>query len=202
MNSVEALLFDLGGVVLDIDFDRVFSYWAKHSNRSFEEIQSGFSFDPFYEAHEIGKIDTGEYFNSLRKTLDMEISDADLLDGWNDIHIGEIDGITKLLKRAGERLPIYAFTNSNQAHQKTYLRKFPEVLSIFQAVFDSSDIGKRKPEPEAFQHVADAIQVNLSRIVFYDDSIENIIGAKNVGLKTVHVRSIGDIENSFQGLFG
>lgn len=202
MNSVEALLFDLGGVVLDIDFDRVFSYWAKHSNRSFEEIQSGFSFDPFYEAHEIGKIDTGEYFNSLRKTLGMEISDADLLDGWNDIHIGEIDGIMRLLKRAGEKLPVYAFTNSNQAHQKTYLRKFPEVLSLFQTVFDSSDIGKRKPAPESFQHVADAIQVNLSRIVFYDDSLENIIGAKNVGLKTVHVRSIEDIENSFNVIFG
>ena len=64
----------------------------------------------------------------------------------------------------------------------------------------SCAIGKRKPEPEAFEFVAKHIGVNLYEMVFYDDSTENIIGAKRVGLNTVHVRSIEDIEASFDSL--
>ena len=63
-------------------------------------------------------------------------------------------------------------------------------------------IGKRKPESEAFQIVADSIGVDFHQMVFYDDSIDNIIGAKKVGLNTVHVKSIFDIKESFKDLFG
>lgn len=73
ITSVKALLFDLGGVVIDIDFNLVFAGWAGYSNRSVEEIKSKFSFDQFYEAHERGEIDSAEYFNSLRKTLGIDI---------------------------------------------------------------------------------------------------------------------------------
>lgn len=201
-NPVKALLFDLGGVVIGIDFNLVFSRWAIYSNRSIEEIQSKFSFDHFFEAHERGEIDAPDYFNSLRKTLGINISDSQFEDGWNSIYKGEIPGISRLLQSAKEKLPIYAFTNSNRTHEKVWSKRFSEILSLFQSVFNSSDIGKRKPEPEAFQIVADSIGFKLKQMVFYDDSIENIIGAKNVGLRAVHVKSISDVEESFKDIFG
>ena len=74
ITSLKALLFDLGGVVIDIDFNLVFSGWAGYSNRSVEKIKSKFSFDQFYEAHKRGEIDSAEYFNSLRKTLGIDIT--------------------------------------------------------------------------------------------------------------------------------
>lgn len=201
-NPVQALLFDLGGVVIDIDFNLVFSSWAIYSDRSIEEIQSKFSFDHFFEEHERGEIDAPYYFNSLRKTLGINISDSQFEEGWNSIYKGEISGISRLLRSAKEKLPIYAFTNSNRTHEKVWSKRFSEILSLFQSVFNSSDIGKRKPEPEAFQIVADSIGFKLNQMVFYDDSIENIIGAKNVGLRAVHVKSISDIEESFKDIFG
>jgi putative hydrolase of the HAD superfamily len=201
LNSIKALLFDLGGVVIDIDFNIMFARWAKHSNKDVEEIKSLFSFDRYYEAHERGEIDAVEYFNSLRKNLSINISDFQFEDGWNSIYKGEIQGIAELLQKAKDKLPIYAFTNSNHTHQKVWSEKFSHILSLFQRVFNSSDIGKRKPEPAAFEIVADSIGINLNEIVFYDDSIENIVGANEVGLKTVHVRSILDIEESFRSIF-
>ncbi len=201
LNSVKALLFDLGGVVIDIDFNLVFKRWAKYANRSVEEIKSRFSFDLHYEAHERGEIGANEYFNSLRKSLGIDISDLQFKDGWNSIYKGEIPGITELLQKVKDKLPIHAFTNSNHTHQRVWSKKFSNTLIHFQTVFNSSDIGVRKPEPEAFQIVADLIGVDLSEIVFYDDSIENIIGAKKIGLNTVHVRSIRDVEASFDAIF-
>ena len=201
LNSVKALIFDLGGVVIDIDFSNVFMRWADDSNRSIEEIQSKFSYDHVYEAHERGEIDSQEYFNSLRETLGIDISDQQFEDGWNSIFKGEVPGISEFLQRAKEKVPIYAFTNSNRAHQKVWSQKFSETLSHFHDVFNSSDIGKRKPEPEAFQIVADSIGLEFHQMIFYDDSIDNIIGARKVGLNAVHVKSVLDIEESFKDIF-
>jgi len=200
-NSIKALLFDLGGVIIDIDFNLVFSYWANCAKCRTEEIQSKFSIDHFYESHERGEIDSKVYYNSLRKSLGIDISDFQFEKGWNSIFKGEIKGISKLLRYAKGNLPIYAFTNSNSTHQKVWSNEFPETLGLFKTVFNSSDIGKRKPELEAFQIVADSIGIELHHIVFYDDSIENIIGAKKAGLNTVHVKSIKDVETSFMDIF-
>jgi putative hydrolase of the HAD superfamily len=202
LNSVKALIFDLGGVVIDVDFNNVFLRWADYSNRSIEEIKSKFVFDQFYEAHERGEIDSTEYFQSLRQTLGINISDIQFEDGWNSIFNGEIPGISRLLQRAKETVPIYAFTNSNRAHQKIWSQRFSKTLSHFRAIFNSSDIGNRKPEFESFKIVADSIGIESRQMIFYDDSIDNIIGARKAGLHTVHVKSILDIEDSFNDIFG
>ncbi len=199
-HPIKALLFDLGGVVIDIDFDLVFSKWAEASNSDIQEIKSNFKFDHHYKAHERGEISAGEYFRSLRKSLKLDLSDAQLEEGWNAIFKGEIPGISDLLNQISGRIPLYVFTNSNQTHQKVWSVKFAKTLSVFRTIFDSSDIGKRKPEPEAYQLVADLMGIKLNEMIFYDDSIENINGAKNIGINAVHVRSIRDIERSLNSL--
>jgi putative hydrolase of the HAD superfamily len=60
-------------------------------------------------------------------------------------------------------------------------------------------MGKRKPEPDAFQAVADAIGVPLDAILFFDDTLENVQGARAVGMRAVHVRSGKDIEDAVAG---
>lgn len=201
-DSADALLFDLGGVVIEIDFNRAFARWAAHSNHRLETIKARFSFDCFYQRHERGEISASEYFASLRTTLGIDISDTQFVDGWNAIYVREVPGIAALLQRAKAKLSLYAFTNSNSTHQHVWSKRFAEVLGLFQAVFVSSDIGKRKPEPEAFHAIGEAIGVQLPRIVFFDDFLENVEGARAIGLRAVHVRSIADIEGCLQAILG
>src|SRR5436853_3076735 len=52
LDSADALLFDLGGVVIETDFDRVFARWAAHSSHHLHTIKAKFSFDDFYQRHE------------------------------------------------------------------------------------------------------------------------------------------------------
>lgn len=194
MEPVDALLFDLGGVVIDIDFDRVFARWAWHAGCDIAAIKAEFKPDLHYERHERGEIDAAAYFASLRSTLGMDLSDAQFHDGWKEIFVGEVAGMAALLRRVAARLPLYVFSNSNAAHQQIWSRQYADVLSVFRRIFVSSDIGIRKPDPEAFRTVAAAMGVPVSRIVFFDDALENVEGARTSGMRSVHVKSIADVE--------
>jgi glucose-1-phosphatase len=202
LDSADALLFDLGGVIIEIDFNRAFARWAAHSNYRLETIKARFSFDSFYQRHERGEIGASEYFDSLRASLGIDISDTQFVDGWNAIYVREVPGIAALLQRAKEKMPLYAFTNSNPTHQHVWSKRFAAVLGLFHTVFVSSELGKRKPEPGAFHAIAETMGVKLQRIVFFDDSLENVEGARAIGLRAVYVRSIADIEGSLQEIIG
>ncbi|QJW85440.1 HAD-IA family hydrolase [Ramlibacter terrae] len=76
-------------------------------------------------------------------------------------------------------------------------RAFPEVLAKFRHVFASHEMGHRKPQPEAFRHVLDAIGVAADEVLFFDDTQENVDGARACGLEAVLVRSPRDV---WQGL--
>src|SRR5438552_8651851 len=100
MNRADALLFDLGRVVLDIDFNLAIARWADHAGCDQELIRQRFWHDAAYKRHEIGAIESDEFFAALRSSLGFDISNAQLLDGWNAIFVGEMPGISDLLIRA------------------------------------------------------------------------------------------------------
>lgn len=191
--GVRALLFDLGGIVIEVDFNRSFAVWARLSGERIETVRARFSFDAFYERHERGEITAGEYFVSLRSSLAINLSDDQFMQGWNAIYVGRIPQTAELLRRLKDRIPIYALTNSNRAHQLIFEKEYAEELRSFRKVFVSSDLGKRKPEPAAFAAVAAEIGVRLDEVLFFDDTRENVEGALAVGMQAVHVRSVEDI---------
>jgi putative hydrolase of the HAD superfamily len=194
--GADALLFDLGGVVIDIDFNRVFARWAKHAGCDERLVRERFSHDAAYCRHEVGEIGVADYFASLRTSLGIDLSDVQFLDGWNAIYIGEIAGIAGLLARARERVPLYAFTNTNRAHEECWAAQFAGLVTLFRKVFVSSTMGLRKPEPAAFEFVVKEIGVPAGRIVFFDDNADNVAGARACGLQAVHVTSRADVERT------
>ncbi|TMK39372.1 MAG: HAD family phosphatase [Alphaproteobacteria bacterium] len=199
--SADALLFDLGRVVLDIDFSQVVACWAAHAGCEAAHLAGRFSWrDEFYQRHERGEISDAEFFAALRALLGVELSDAQFLEGWNKIFAGEMPGIAQLLERAAQRLPLYAFSNTNGAHAEHFSQAYADVLGHFREIFLSSSIGLRKPDAAAYDHVVKAIGVPAQRIVFFDDLAENIEGARARGLKAVHVKSAADVAAALEAL--
>jgi FMN phosphatase YigB (HAD superfamily) len=195
-NSADALLFDLGRVVIDIDFNRAFSRWAGHARCDPKLISERFRYDTAYKRHERGEIDSKEFFANLRESLGIDISEAQLLEGWNSIFVGEMPGVSELLARAADTFPLYAFTNSIREHEQYWSKQFSGILSNFKQVFVSSTIGLRKPEAEAYDYIIRAISVSANRMVFFDDVLENIEGARARGLQAVHVKSCADVADA------
>jgi FMN phosphatase YigB (HAD superfamily) len=198
--SADALLFDLGRVVLDIDFNKTVACWAGHATCEPAHLLGRFTRDEIYHRHERGEISDGQFFAALRASLGVELSDIQFLEGWNAIFAGEMPGIAPLLARAAKCLPLYAFSNTNAAHVEHFSKAYADVLGHFREMFLSSSIGLRKPDAQAYDHVVKAIGVPAGRIVFFDDLAENIEGARARGLTAVHVRSPDDVAESLAAL--
>ncbi|HEX7560498.1 MAG TPA: HAD family phosphatase [Usitatibacter sp.] len=196
--AVDALLFDLGNVVVSIDWNRAFSRWAGDSGESVEALRGRFRFDLPYERHERGEIGERDYYASLREALRIELTDAQWDAGWGAIFAGEITPTVAAIAKVKGRIPVYAFSNSNAANQRVWSRRFGAALGHFRKVFVSSDLGKRKPERAAFEAIAHAIGVPLDRILFFDDTMENVEGARAAGLRAVHVRAAQDVEDALR----
>jgi putative hydrolase of the HAD superfamily len=196
----DALLFDLGRVVLDIDFDRVLKVWAGDAGCAAAELAPRFVLDEEYHRHERGEIDDRAFFDSLRRRLGVPLSDAQLLHGWNAIFVGEMPGIEALLARAARQLPLYALSNTNPAHVAHFTKAYGSVLRHFRQLFLSSEIGHRKPAAAAYHHVLAATGVDASRLVFFDDLAENVQAAQTHGLIAFQVKSSEDVARALDQL--
>ena len=198
--DADALLFDLGRVVLKIDFSRALACWAGYAGRPLSEIAARWAIDETYHHHERGTISDEAFFGQLRRDLGITISDEQFLEGWNAIFAGEMDGIAPLLARAARHLPLYVYSNTNRAHVAHFTQIHAETLKPFRELYYSSSIGHRKPDAAGFDHVVSEIGVPASRIVFFDDLAENIEGARACGLKAVHVKTSCDVADALTAL--
>jgi FMN phosphatase YigB (HAD superfamily) len=193
MKPADALLFDLGGVVMGIDWDRAFQRWGRASHVPPEALATLYTFDEHYERHERGEIGELDYYAALRRSLAIDIPDDDFRAGWGAIFTEPVHETVALLEKLRDRVPLYAFSNSNAAHHAVWSRKFAPALANFRRVFVSSEMGLRKPERAAFDHIAREIGVAPARILFFDDTLANVEGASLAGLQAVHVAAPADV---------
>ena len=114
--SIDAWLFDLGGVLVQIDFQRVFAHWAEDAGVAVEHIAGRFGFDSAYEAHERGEISGAQYFAHLRHALGISLADEQFNRGWCAIFCGVIPGAAALVAQLAQARPVYVFSNTNAAH--------------------------------------------------------------------------------------
>jgi glucose-1-phosphatase len=198
--AIRALMLDLGGVLIEVDFGRVLGTWAAAAGCDPAVLRRRFTFDEAYQRHERGELDAGGYFASLRSSLGLHMSDQEFAAGWNDIYVGIAAGMPALLTAAGQHYPLYAFTNSNPTHQREWSTRFASELSVFRSVFVSSELGLRKPDPAAFAAVARRAGFRAAEILFFDDTPENITGARAAGMHAVPVRSSRDVRTALNEL--
>lgn len=198
----DALLLDLGGVVVDLDFGRVYERWGAVAGLSADEVRSRFSMDEAYERHERAEIDAVAYFASVRERLDVDLTHEQLVEGWNDVFIDLFPGVVDLLHDLASVVPLYGLTNTNPTHAAHWSARFGAELDAFTAVFVSSEIGLRKPDAEVFEHVAASTGVPLDRIHFFDDSVPNVDGARAAGMPATLVTSYEQFAIDVRALVG
>ncbi len=190
---VEALLFDFGNVIVNVDFDRTMARWAEHAKCDPKQVSSKWSQDDPYKRHERGTIDANAYFASLRNSLGIDLSDEQFLDGWNAIFAGVVPGIEEQLWMAEKRWPLYVFSNTNPAHEAHFIPAYADTLKHFRKLYLSSSIGLRKPDRAAFEYVARDIGVAPANILFFDDVLENVEGARAAGFQAIQALSSADV---------
>ena len=184
-----ALLLDLGNVVMQIDFRRTFHYWARHADVEVKQLYERWQLDEAYEQHETGAIDFATYIDALSARLGIDLPMHHWRDGWNDLFVGPYQEVQNRLPSLSQEVPLFAFTNTNPTHHASWSRRYPEAFRHFRNVYVSSDIGHRKPNVSAFQHVAEDMGFEPEHIVFVDDTKENVYGALAAGMDARWVRN-------------
>lgn len=197
-SATRALLFDLGGVVLDIDFDRALAAWARHSRLPLAQLRERFRFDEPYLRHETGALAPDGYFDHLARELELDCDRAAVESGFNALLVGQIGETVDLLAAARRHLPCYALTNTNAVHVAAIERSFPRVLPLFTRVFASHEVGHRKPDPAIFHHVLDAIGLPAPDVLLFDDLAANVEAARGCGLQAVLVRGPADVRDALR----
>ena len=201
-NSADALLFDLGRVVLDIDFNKVAACWAGHAGCEPAQLVGRLSSPMILSsAMSSARSATPNFSKACAARSASRISDAQFLEGWNAIFTGEMPGIAAHAGAGRQTLPLYAFSNTNRRACRAFLaglcrraRPFPRDLLVVQRS------GCESRTPQAYDHVVKAIGVPASRIVFFDDFAANIEGARARGLTAVHVTSPDDVAKALAAL--
>lgn len=197
MPKIDALLFDLCGIVIDIDFRRTVARWAELAERDAAELNQRIVVDATYHAYERGEIGCSEFFKYLKSSLDLDLGEDQIRDGWNAIFIGEMPGMAELLAAAAARFPLYLLSNTNRTHEIFWAREYAGPLKHFQKLFVSSTIGLRKPDRACYDRLVREIGVPAGSIMFFDDVRENVEGVRAAGLVGVHAPATADIERKW-----
>jgi len=187
--AFQSVIFDLGKVVFDVSFDRVFQSWAASSRRTFEYIKSRFAFDELFDKFERNEISPAQFRAAVSKRLDIQISDEDFDRGWCDLYLPVYNDIDNLLLSLKRNCKLVALTNTNVIHNSVWRVKYAETLQHFEKIFSSHEIGTRKPEEKSFRIVIDYLQCKPVEAIFLDDNADNIKGAKELGIATILVTS-------------
>ena len=189
----QTLIFDFGGVVVDIDFNLAFQYWEKKSELSIAEMSDRFEMDSAYKKHETGEISWDEYAEHLRQSLQIDDSDLNILIGWNSIFKDKVTDVVEAIRSICEKNNCALLSNSNLVHQEFWGNKYKSFLPLFTDVFVSSEIGLRKPDHDCFQHILDKLNIEARDAIFFDDTYENVAAGREFGIESVHVRNSDDV---------
>lgn len=182
-DSLEAVIFDLGGVIFGIALEPVIHSWAKSTGVSPQEMAARFRIDSHYERFEVAEISAAQYRSHVCDLLGVSLSDEDFDRGWNSIYLEVLPGMESLLKQLQKSVRLVVLTNTNEIHARVWRALYRDVLKYFEKVFASYEIGARKPDPESFRIVLDYLAVDPGKVLFIDDNPENVRGASSLGIR-------------------
>jgi putative hydrolase of the HAD superfamily len=202
LTGVKNIIFDLGGVILNIDYGQTANAFKKIGVVNFDKIYSQAKQGQVFDKLETGELTSDEFREYIKEIVpSLQFSDIDK--AWNamllDLPVRRID----LLKDLKKKYRLFLLSNTNEIHIKAF-RKIIESSygeNIFDAIFEhqcySSDIGMRKPNPDCFQYVLEKNSLEPSETLFIDDSIQHVEGARKLKIRAYHLRPEEDVTTLF-----
>lgn len=189
----EAVIFDFGHVIINIDVPKTFQAFAQLCGKSTEKVADLFHQHELFRRYEIGLYSDDEFREAVRQILGYPFSDAEVDDAWNalllDIPPDRIDFLLKLRRQ----VPIYLLSNTNTLHIRAAEKILHDACGIdslqnlFTHAFFSYDLGLWKPDPAIYTAVLDQIGLRPDQVLFLDDNPDNVASARSLGIPTEHI---------------
>lgn len=191
--SIKNLIFDLGGVILDLSVDSTLQSFSKISGIDEKTVKQLFITTPEFERYEKGELSDDTFRRFVRELYRIEASDEILDACWNAMLLGIPMKKVQLLETLKTSYNVYLLSNTNNIHvhyiNNTLLPRIERnsLDDFFHRSYYSHQMKKRKPDAEIFQQVLDEGNFKPEETLFLDDNRTNVEGAGKLGIRTVHV---------------
>ena len=203
MNNIDALIFDFGGVIINLDYNKPIDEFKKLGIVESKKLYSKKEQTKLFDSLECGQISEENFLNEIRKKSNT--NDSELIKkAWNSILLNIPQERVDLLKKLSSKYKIFLLSNTNSIHLKEIIssygeKKWTNFIGLFTDVYFSNQIGMRKPSEDIFFYVINKNKLDVSKTLFIDDSPQHIKTAKKIGFKTHHLTDSEDIISLFLG---
>ncbi|WBM70632.1 glucose-1-phosphatase [Buttiauxella sp. WJP83] len=181
-------IFDLGNVIVDIDFNRVMGVWSDYSRVPLANLQKSFVMGDAFKRHERGQISDEEFAQAVCDEMGMALSFDQFAAGWQAIFVGlrpEVIAVMNQLREQGHRVVV--LSNTNRLHTYFWPAEYPQIALAADKIYLSQEMGMRKPDAEIYQKLLETEGFSADQAVFFDDNADNIKGAQQLGITSILV---------------
>lgn len=193
MQPVKNILFDLGGVFMNIDFLLTEKAFVELGVHRFPEMFNQHHSNDLFEQLETGKISPDAFYKAFREEAGIDLTDQQIQTAWNALLLDFPPERLDWLGQMAGKYRVYLFSNTNQIHYNAFM----DILRIennctgfndfFLKAYYSHEIGLRKPYPASFQKILELENLAAAETLFIDDTFKNIQGAREAGLQVHHL---------------
>ena len=203
LHHISTIIFDLGGVILDLDMPKSLGLFARYSGVGTDTIMKGFTRAAWPRAFEKGEIAAADFRAEVRKSLNAGLSDDQIDAAWNAM-LGELPlARLELLAKLRPQYQLLVLSNTNAIHVAAFDKIVAKVTGgnkiddYVDKVYYSHELGMRKPEAGIYQRVIRENSLQPEATLFIDDMKENITSAADLGLQTIHLTNQDDLFEIF-----
>ena len=201
LNGIKNIIFDLGGVILDIDYNLTVKAFEKLGIPNFKAQYSKMSQSNLFDNIETGKISPEEFRNLIREVAEKDVTDAEIDHAWNALILHLPQYRIEILKKLQDNYRLFLLSNTNKIHYDDYSEvikrenRIEGLEPLFEKTYLSHEMGLRKPNPEIFNVVLNENNLVAEETLFIDDSPQHIASAKTLGIVTYHLENedIGEL---------
>lgn len=186
------VIFDLGGVLVDLDWGKVCEPLANLSDLSYAAVRKEVQNGPIVQASMSGHLDPQEFHQAISAKIHVDIAFDPFIDIWNGLLSGNED-MAPLVEELGSDHRLVLASNTDAIHFM-YARQHFHVLGAFDQYFLSYEMGLIKPDPAYFHHVLDGLQTAANDCLFIDDRPENVQSAREIGMNALVFESVDGLK--------
>jgi HAD superfamily hydrolase (TIGR01509 family) len=203
LDNFDAIIFDLGGVILNLNYDLTVIEFEKQIQNLDRKLFFGKKDQlPFFSSYEIGKTQTSTFIEEFNRFYQKSFTESEFAILWNAMILDmprERISLVRRLRLIGKK--VFLLSNINELHELAVEQRFNELgeksnfLNEFDNGYYSHKIGLRKPNREIFEFVIDHNSLLPNRTLFIDDSVHHVEGARSFGIESIHLESGQQIES-------
>lgn len=192
MSRIRNIIFDLGGVIINLDPARTRNAFTALGASNFEALYSFSQQNGVFDLLDKGLISNASFRDEMRKHITVDVSDQQIDDAWNAMLLDVPEEKIQLLKQLQPRYRTFLLSNTNRIHVDYFSKELLRVHGSkdfspwMERCYYSCDIGMRKPDAEIFQFVLNDNNLLAEETLFIDDSPQHITGAASCNIKTLH----------------